>query len=251
MFVFKKLITPFLLPPGLFIVFLLFATFWLTRRKNWQGALFTGTAALLLWLAAASPVADRLVAGFENGLSMPRSLHGDVIILLGGGMNEGVRDLTGKGAPSDEMMTRIVTAVRAQRELHVPIIVSAGAVFPERIPEAYVVKRFLYDLGVAKDMVIVEDKSRDTAENAEYTVALCVRHGFRRPLLVTSALHMRRAITSFAVHKMVVLPLPATLENGPPENYIWTDYLPKVSALERISYVFHEYLGLLFYRLTK
>ena len=250
MFIVKKCITPFLLPPGIFIVFLLATATWLARRKKWQGALLAGMSALLLWLAAAGPVADRLMLGLEDGLRMPRSVTGDVIILLGGGVIEGVQDLTGSGAPSEAMMARIVTAVRAQRMLRVPIIVSGGAVFANKPPEAYVVKRFLADLGVPREMVIVEEKSRDTVENALYSSEISARYGFRNPVLITSASHMRRAISAFARRQVRVVPLPVNLLGRQRRNYIWLDYLPDSGALLCTSTALHEYLGLLYQRLT-
>jgi len=250
MFVVKKCITPFLLPPGVFIVFLLGAAVWLAWRKNWRGALLAGVPALFLWLAAAGPVADRLMLGLESGLRMPQSVTGDVIILLGGGVIEGVQDLTGSGAPNEVMMARIVTAVRVQRMLNVPIIVSGGAVFASKPPEAYVVQRFLGDLGVPKEMVIVEVKSRDTVENARYSSEISARHGFRKPVLITSASHMRRAVSAFARQKMQVVPLPVNLHSRQRQSYIWVNYLPNSGALLSTSTALHEYLGLLFQRLT-
>jgi len=250
MFLMKKCITPFLLPPGVFVVLLLGTATWLARRKNWKGVLLVGVPALFLWLVAADPVANRLMLGLESGLKMPRAVTGDVIILLGGGVIEGVEDLTGSGAPTDGMMARIVTAVRAQRMLRVPIIVSGGAVFATKPPEAYVVKRFLCDLGVPKEMVIVEDKSRDTDENARFAGEISARHGFRNPVLITSASHMRRAVSSFVRRKIQVVPLPVNLLSRQRQNYIWMDYLPSSGALLRSSTALHEYFGLLFQRLT-
>ena len=59
-------------------------------------------------------------------------------------------------------------------------------------------KRFLTDLGVPDPMIIVEDKSRDTIENARYARQICERRGFVRPILVTSAYHLKRSVLSFS-----------------------------------------------------
>jgi uncharacterized SAM-binding protein YcdF (DUF218 family) len=250
MFAFKKFISAFILPPGIFIVFLFVAGLWMARRKNWKAAITAGILAIFLWLPATSPVADRLMMRLENGLSMPRQVKGDVIILLSGGVIEGVEDLTGSGAPTDDTMARIVTAVRVQRLIHVPIIVSGGSAFAGRVPEAYVVKRFLCDLGVPEEMVILEDKSRDTDENARFSVEICTRQGFGKPLLVTSAYHMRRAMIAFTHQKMRVVPLPANFTPRHPKRYIWLAFLPSAGSERRTTYALHEYIGILFYRLT-
>jgi uncharacterized SAM-binding protein YcdF (DUF218 family) len=251
LFVVKKLITPFLLPPGIFIVLLLAGAIWMLREKNRRGAIFVLTMAILLFLSSLGPLTNRVVAQFEKGLTVPKHPSGDAIILLGGGVYESVSDLSGKGSPSNEMMARIVMAVRAERILHVPVIVSGGAVFPGRVQEAHVVRRVLIDLGVARERIIIEDKSRDTAENARYAKVICSERGFKKPLLVTSALHMPRALEAFSRQKMEVTPFPVNLEPVQKKAYIWADYLPSASHLEETSYLLHEYMGRLFYRLTQ
>jgi uncharacterized SAM-binding protein YcdF (DUF218 family) len=60
-----------------------------------------------------------------------------------------------------------------------------------------VIRRFLVDLGVAEGQVILESQSRDTQENAFNCSGIVRQRGFRFPLLVTSAYHMRRSIRAF------------------------------------------------------
>lgn len=94
-------------------------------------------------------------------------------------MIEGVPDLSGEGVPASQAYPRIVTAVRLHRRLGLPVIVSGGRIRAEDTPEAVIVKRFLVDLGVAESQVILEERSRDTHENAVFTKAVCEREGFR------------------------------------------------------------------------
>ncbi len=250
MFILKKGISAFLLPPGIEILGLFAAALWLAVQKRRLAAALFAIMAAFLWLTSIAPVTDRLTATLESGLSIPTPLRGDVIILLGGGSFEGARDLSGSGSPSDESLARIVTAVRAQRILHVPVIVSGGRVFANRTPEAHLMKRFLCDLGVPPEKVIVEERSRDTNENAIYSAQICARHGFRKALLVTSAYHMRRALFVFARQHLKVVPLPVNLVPRQSRKYIWIDYLPSFAEQYRCCIAFHEYLGLLYYRLA-
>jgi uncharacterized SAM-binding protein YcdF (DUF218 family) len=250
LFAIKKFITAFLLPPGLFVVLLLGSGIWLARRKNRIAALFAILLALSLWAVALVPVADRLMSGLEKGQTMPRPLAGDVLILLGGGLYDEVLDLSGKGAPAAESLARLVTAARAQETLQVPIIVSGGKVFAGKPAEAEVIRRFLIDLGVPAGMIIIEDQSRDTVENARFSGAICTRRGLHKPLLVTSALHMERAVRAFAKERVKVVPLPVNLLARERRHYVWAEYLPDPGALRCTSLALHEYLGLLFYRFT-
>ena len=201
MFAFKKLITPFLLPPGIFIAILIFSGL-LFLRKSSKAGILNMLIGISLWLLSIVPVSDTLIKGLENDLTMPANPIGDVIILLGGGVYNGVRDLTGEGAPSEDTLARIVTVARLQKRLRVPVIVSGGAVFPWRKAEAPVDTRFLMDLGVPGDKILVDDKSRDTLENARYVKEICEKRRFRYPILITSAYHMKRALLSFRKFNM-------------------------------------------------
>lgn len=251
MFIVKKCITPFLVPPGSLILILVLAAFWLWRRGQRRCASFAIVTALALWTAALAPVSGALMGGLESGLAIPSAVQGDVVVLLGGGIHEGVPDLTGRGAPAEDMLARVVTAVRVHRRLRIPIIISGGSVYAGRAPEAEVVRRFLVDLGVEENQILLESRSRDTRENAAYCRDIITRQGFRRPLLVTSAYHMRRAVMAFHQAGVAVTPLPAQFTTGGGLPYLWADYLPSAGALAGSATAVKEYLGLLFYRLTR
>ncbi|MBI2353771.1 MAG: YdcF family protein [Deltaproteobacteria bacterium] len=249
MFILKKCIAAFLLPPGILVLILLAAGLWswrLRRRVTAVGALLL---ALLAWSLSTAQVSQMLMGRLERGFAIPRQPQGDVIVLLGGGLHDKVPDLTGSGAPSAGMMTRIVTAVRLQRRLDLPILVSGGAVFGGRTAEAPVVRRFLMDLGVPERRIILEDKSRDTMENARFSREIIRRHGFRQPLLVTSAFHMRRSLEAFRRAGVMVTPLPAGFVTSAGHTAVWADFLPDSASLHGTATAMREYLGLLFYRL--
>ncbi|MEJ2684057.1 MAG: YdcF family protein [Candidatus Sulfobium sp.] len=243
MFAFKKLITPFLLPPGVFIAILIVSGLLFLRKSRKAGVLCIVIGAAL-WLLSTGPVSDALMRGLEAGLTIPSNPRGDVIVLLGGGVYDGVKDLTGVGAPSEDTLVRVVTVVRLQRRLHIPVIVSGGAVFPWRRAEAPVDRRFLMDLGVPGDRILVDDKSRDTFENARYVKKICEKYRFKNPILVTSAYHMRRSLLIFRLFNMEVTPVPAGFRTWD-RKYGWTDYLPGDLEVSRTAC--REYIGLLYY----
>lgn len=246
MFIIKKCITPFLLPPGSIIVILLLTGVWLWRRNLRRYAAINLFVALLLWAVSIGPISDALMGRLEAGLTIPRHAQGDVVILLGGGIHEGVPDLTGSGTPGEDMLARLVTAVRLHRQLHIPIIISGGSGYAGRSPEAPVIRRFLVDLGVKDSQVLLESQSRDTRENAVYCREIVRQHGFRHPLLVTSAYHMRRSLQEFKNAGVAVTPLPAQFMTGAALPFLWADYLPSASALSQSATAIKEYLGLLF-----
>jgi uncharacterized SAM-binding protein YcdF (DUF218 family) len=249
-FLIKKIISSFLLPPGCFIMVLIGAGIWFVSRRRSSCGIFAIAMGMLLWGASVIPVSNFLMRGLERGMTIPRVLKGDAIILLGGGANDDTMDLTGNGSPSDDMMSRLVTAVRVQKSTGLPVIVSGGAVQENILAEPLIVQRYLKDLGVPREKILLEDKSRDTGENGRYVAEVCARNGFRNPLLVTSAYHMKRSLLIFRRNKLTVTPLPAGFRSV--EHLKFTPYtlLPKISALYVTSAALHEYLGLVYYHLT-
>ena len=245
MFILKKVLTSFLLPPGIFVVVLIIAGIWFLSRRNNRAGMLTLLMGLLMWFLCLGPVGNTLIRGLESGFEIPTHPEGDVILLLGGGVYDKTPDLTGMGAPSNAALSRIVTTVRLQKMLNLPVIVSGGRVYGFSAAEAPVLKRFLTDLGVPDPMVIVEDKSRDTIENARYTREICERRGFVRPILVTSAYHLKRSVLSFTKAGLAVLPFPAGFRSWENRRYGVTGYLPDSLGLTRLA--LKEYLGLIVY----
>lgn len=248
MFILKKVLSPFILPPGIFVLILLFTGFRFILKRYLKVGLVNLLLGMLLWLSSISPVSDAMFRGLEGGVKIPENPQGDVIILLGGGIYDGSPDISGIGVPSDGMMGRIVTAVRLQKKLNLPVIVSGGRVYKHiNSAEAVIGKRFLIDLGVPPNKVIIEDKSRDTFENALYSREILERHNYKRPIIVTSAFHMRRAVISFEKVGIDVTPFPAMFKTWEDKDYGWVDYLP--NSMEDTKTALHEYLGLLYYTL--
>lgn len=250
MFLLKKCISAALLPPGIFILILLSASCWLKRLRRPLAACNCLMLALLIWAMSTSIISNALISRLEHGLAIPDKPKGDVIVLLGGGIYDKAPDLTGSGAPTEIMMARMVTAVRLQRRLNVPILVSGGSVYAGRSAEAQIVRRFLLDLGVPPHQILVEDKSRDTLENARFSRVILQQRHFRQPLLVTSAFHMRRSLEAFRKMGIAITPVPASFITSPEQTTIWADLLPESGALYGTSTALREYLGLLYYHLN-
>lgn len=246
----KHLVTSFLVPPGPFVVLPLFLGVLFLRRRRAGAGIAMVLLGVSLWTVSTASFSDRLIGRLEGENPLPEDPRGDVVVLLGGGVNDRSPDLTGTGFPSDAMLGRIVTAARLQRRLGVPVIVSGGKVFEDRGAEAPVVGRILADLGVPGDRIVLEDRSRDTRENAEYTGAVIARAGFRRPLLVTSAYHMPRARFLFERAGVAVVPVPASFRAWPPRAHGWDDYLPSAEGLRNVSAAAKEWLGIAWYRLV-
>lgn len=252
MFAVKKIVAPFLLPPGIFIIPIIIIGLLLIRSRRWRIGMVNVLIGLALWALSTAPVANGLMQGLESEFSFPEHPSGDVIILLGGGVIGEVPDLSGNGAPTQAMMGRIVTAVRLYRRLRLPIIVTGGQVYEDNsTAEATIVRRFLVDLGVPYNHIIIEDKARDTAQNARLSAAICRRRGFSKPILLTAASHLKRACMAFEASELPVTPFPANFLGAQGAYYGPRHLLPNAGALHTSAMALHEYWGMLYYRLIE
>lgn len=250
MFVLKKLMTAFCVPPGIFVLILLLFAWRLKVRRQNRFALGMVVTALIIWGISTAPVSRTILSSLEKGLSIPENPRGDVIILLGGGINDKVPDLSGRGAPTGASLPRVVAAARLHKRLGIPIIVSGGPVFAGRTAEAVVLGRFLTDLGVPPDKVLLEDRSRDTVENALFTRNILNKYHFHTPLLITSAYHMLRSVVIFRNAGIEVIAVPTHFMTGGDAPIVWFDWLPDAGFMGGMALAMKEKLGMFVYRLT-
>jgi uncharacterized SAM-binding protein YcdF (DUF218 family) len=103
LFTLKKLVTPFILPPGIFILFLLIIGLVSLKRRHFRLGLLNLLLGIALYALSVSLVANRLVQGLEADFSFEVPVTGDVIVVLGGGTIQGVPDLTGTATPTPIM----------------------------------------------------------------------------------------------------------------------------------------------------
>jgi uncharacterized SAM-binding protein YcdF (DUF218 family) len=210
----------------------------------------TGAALFLvafLWTAIWSvPVAsdglrnsleDRHVAVPEQ--SLPPA---DAIVILGGAtrywwLNREDVD------PWELGSSRLAAGARAWLSKRAPIVILTGGRGGRDASEAARMKIAIQRLGVPASALVLEERSRNTEDNAVNTAHLAQPLGVRRILLVTSALHMPRAMLLFERQGFEVIPVPVP-ENGHRET--WRErWLPSPSALWRSGRALKEYVALL------
>jgi len=66
MFVLKKTITPFILPPGLFILLILLISLAMIDRRHWKLRAVNLSMGLVLWALSVTPVSNWLMQGLES-----------------------------------------------------------------------------------------------------------------------------------------------------------------------------------------
>ncbi len=218
-----------------------------SARRGRRRAGFAAGAFALAWLWFWSmPIASGWIRGpLEDGAGA-RTIEAlpaaPAIVVLGGAI-EGPR-LPWRPYPDlNAAADRMWHAARLYRAGKAPLLVlSGGTVHPGEAPEAEVMRQFLGDMGVPASAMLLEGESTTTTENAADTARLLRPHGIRRILLVTSALHMRRARGLFERAGFDVVPAPTDYEVVQ-RPFRLLDVMPDTEALDGSARAFKEIVG--------
>ncbi|WP_448583863.1 YdcF family protein [Thermocrinis sp.] len=235
MFFFKKLLSHLILPPGIFLVVLLIIA--IVSKKSKLVRALSLSSALCIYALSIEPTKDLLYKPLESYYPTPLEPKGDAIVILGGGAY-------GTGILKEDSTKRLLTGFILHKQTGLPLILSGGASM-SALPEAEIMKSMLANLGVDKNSLYVDVKSRDTGENAMEVKALCQRLKCKRIILVTSAYHMKRAVMSFERAGLEVVPYPTDFKRD--LKYNLYSFLPKMSVFADSYKALREYLGLMWY----
>lgn len=229
---FLKFGASWVLPPGIFILaFWGLAIYsWRCRQEKKLAVILAGIT-FVFYLLCTSVVAEQTMGWLESAYEPPANPQGDVIIMLGGGAMPDSPDVDGTGALCASPANRLLTAVRLQRRLDVPILVSGGQVYSDSGPEAQIARRILLSLGVPDDKILVETKSINTTQNAKFSTEILREHGLSQPLLVTSAFHMKRSVLNFEKQGVAVTAYPADYQVSHHPVFHYTKLRPQTEAL--------------------
>ena len=244
MFVLSKLAIALISPLGASLFGGLLA-FLLTLAGRRRLAFWFGAAALLwLWFWSL-PVASNWVRGYLEDQHPPMAVHevpqAEAIVVLGGGVSPaGHGDLY----PNLESgADRVWHAARLFHASKAPLVLLTGGSDPSHsaASEAEAMGQFMRDLGVPGQAMVLENRSRNTTQNAEYSAEILAEQGISRILLVTSAYHMPRAKGLFEAQDLEVIPVATDHEVL--SRPLWRNLLPETSALDVSSRAIKEIVG--------
>jgi len=131
------------------------------------------------------------------------------------------------------------------------IIVSGGngQLINEGYLEADWSKEFLIKCGIPSEDIIIENKSRNTWENAKYTSDILENKGKKNLLLITSAWHMKRAAFCFNKNNMDVDQFSTDYTQSNISLNLEYILLPNSTSYERWETLIKEVIGNFVYRI--
>jgi uncharacterized SAM-binding protein YcdF (DUF218 family) len=244
MFVLKQFLKALLLPPTPWLLMLLAVViFW---HRRWARKLLVVTFLLIVALHSGL-VSYALRYPLESRyppLLDPRALSYDAIVVLTGSIIP-ADGLIPFSTIDEHMFRRLEEAWRLYRIQPRPIILSGGHVnpFTPDKDENRIGRDYLIRWGVPKHHVIGEGKSRDTFESAVEVQRLLQQQGWKRYLLVTSALHMPRSMLAFKARAPEPIPAPGDYSVGE-FRLNPLAFFPGEGAARSIYATVHEYIGM-------
>lgn len=253
-FFLSKLLDVFLSPYTWGLMLLAAAVPWRARKaRRWRPRRRAGIAGLvLLMMASTVPVSNALLFHLEHQ-SKPTyrdDVTYDTVVLLGGIVDEEASAASGQPA-YNENVERVVMTHRLLQEGRAKTVIVSGAAADPKLAywgEAVALGRQLEAWGIEKERIIIEDKAKNTRENAVYAQAIARERGFRRVLIVTSAFHMPRAAECFSAVGMSVDTFPVDFRSHERVSGPLGDWLPRPHSLAVTSAAMRELFGRLVYR---
>jgi len=172
------------------------------------------------------------------------------IVVLGGSFDSGLEAKERNEVSLNNSSQRLTKALEIYKKNPRDLILFSGysnSINPKGWNESEMARKFFLDQGVRIDNLILEDKSRNTFENIKFSKDII--NNYRGTWgLVTSANHMPRSFFTFKKLGLVLEPISTDFKTGTSKMF-WLNFSIE-KGLRHWSIIFHEIMGLAYYKLT-
>lgn len=237
------------LPPMISILVALLAIL-LWRRRPVLARGLAVASLVSLWLFSSPVISTTLMRSLEVHYpvlsdAQRETTEAEAIVILAGGIDDSAPEF-GFPVSLDHTLLRLRYGAFLHRETGLPILVSGGSVFGEDDNTLAATMAHELDFSFQVETRWLEERSRTTRENADYSAALLEEAGIDHILLVTEGFHMPRSVRVFEQTGLTVTAAPTAMTGD--VGSLWLGWLPSSLALHHSSLALHEYLGILAYR---
>jgi uncharacterized SAM-binding protein YcdF (DUF218 family) len=249
MLFFIKFLYQWILPPACIFLLLLGLNIYMYQNKA-KGRSFLSLVLILLYIFSIRMGANILVWPLENWYGQPQQVSGDVILMLGNGAHSDVPDIDGVGQPSGTMGKNMLLTLRLQKMTELPILISGGTVFQDSGSESEIAYREFLGMGIPSEKIFIENRSRNTVENAKYSKEKCNENGWKHPILTVVALQAPRSAMIFKREGLDCTVYPTHYR----QNRTWhfnpiMDLVPNAEHIDNSAAAIREYMGILAFKL--
>jgi uncharacterized SAM-binding protein YcdF (DUF218 family) len=253
-FFLSKTLGVLLLPSNLLIAVGMVGLLLLLTRYVALGRRLVAASLLLLAICGFSPLGKLLLYPLEARFPPWDATRGapDGIVVLGGAIEPNLSAVRGAAVFGPSIDRLIAAAELGHRYPHARLVFTGGngnLAASDTAREADFALPVLESFGLSKDRLIMERRSRNTEENAEFSKAMVAPKPGERWLLVTSAYHMARAVGIFRKAGFAVEPYPVDWRMGGRDDVLGFSR-SFLGGLGRIDTASREWLGLTAYWLT-
>lgn len=256
-FILAKTLGFFAAPSNALITLALIGLVLLRTRFARAGRRLMVVALVLIAIVGLSPLGNAIILPLEDRFpawdDTPGAQRGEPtgIISLGGALDTVVSPVRHEVGLNEaaERMTAIAELARRFPNARIVFSGGSGRLIFKGATEAELAERLFVSFGIAKERITLEDKSRDTDENALFTRDIIKPKPTERWLLVTSAHHMPRAVGVFRAVGFPVEPFPVDYRTRGVID-IARPFSTLGDGLRRTDTAAREWVGLVAYRLS-
>ncbi len=172
----------------------------------------------------------------------------DYGIVLGGMASINTRTKKMKISESIDRILQAIILYKQGRIRKIVITSGSGNVFNQKEKEAIILKDYCVKFGIDSSDIIIESNSRNTHENALFTMKLLHCEN-TKVLLITSAYHMRRSAGCFkkAGYIFDIYPTDSyEFSYLGPDDY----FMPNSQPLEKWGVLIKEWIGFEVYKIV-
>jgi uncharacterized SAM-binding protein YcdF (DUF218 family) len=249
----SKILGFFANPSNLVIATGLFGLLLMVTRWMRAGIIVLAASFVAIAVLGLSPIGNALLLPLEQRFPPWEPSQGppDGIIVLGGVVSPDISAARNEVAlnESAERLTAIAGLARRYPDARILFSGGSGALVFDEGSEAPFALRLLEDFGIARSRILLEDRSRNTVENAVYSKEIARPQPGQRWLLVTSAYHLPRAVGVFRKFGFPVEPYPVDWRTRGPAD-AWRPFATIGDGLRRLDTAVREWVGLFVYWIT-
>jgi uncharacterized SAM-binding protein YcdF (DUF218 family) len=252
-FLLSKTIGIMLLPTNLLIGVGLLGIILLATRFASLGRKLIVISIALLAICGFSPLGNLVLYPLESRFPPWDATHGapDGIVVLGGAIDPDVSAAHETAAFTHAADRMIAAAALARQYPNARIIFSGGSanLISDDAREADYAAEVFERLGIPRERLTMERRSRNTQENAEFSKAIAAPKSGERWLLLTSAFHMPRSVGLFRKAGFTIEPCPVDWRVGRRADLL-SFSIVAVEGLARVDTGIREWIGLMAYRIS-